>query len=118
MMRPPQPARARPGPDGTAAMLAEVTDPADSEVGQGARGLSGLGSEIGRGQVTGRLRFKVLLVSAEVRTRSMRSARSGSLLTASGLTQRLHRESGFLQDAGLLSPGCRKPAPGNGPIIV
>jgi histidine ammonia-lyase len=31
---------------------------------------------------------------------------------------RMHRESGFLQDAGLLSPGCRKPAPGKGPIIV
>ncbi len=29
-----------------------------------------------------------------------------------------HRESGVLQEAGLLSPGCRKPGPGNGPIIV
>ncbi len=28
-----------------------------------------------------------------------------------------HRERA-LQEAGLLSPGCRKPGPGNGPIIV
>jgi hypothetical protein len=37
---------------------------------------------------------------------------------AAGVPAGLHRESGVLQEAGLLSPGCRKPGPGKGPIIV
>ena len=42
----------------------------------------------------------------------------GMLIEGRGASKLVHRESGVLQEAGLLSPGCRKPGPGNGPIIV